>query len=413
MKKPIINEFFDAILTSNNEIFDRLSEERAEEAENIRFLICTNAKGSIDFGKQFNKIESEAPFMLPLLESSKFFVISKHTAYQNAQTGGQSGVILDWSFSFDSNFSDKLLGFFSKKNIDQTSKNKILTFLRLKNELNLQNDILPMIIENTRLARENDLNDRPMHTIAAFKAVDAFDWNAFNKNNSEFDFKPIWEELIEEAKSDIDDYFENKEVLKQESKALFVKCFLLEMSRIWFTENQSDPLHCLRQLIDFCIFRLGKLPSFELNLAYQFFNKPSSLPFFGHIANKSEHTLTHINGMAWDLTHIRLLETMSTQSQYGSFFIPYFVTFDKKLASLIKDNPIRFILIDDKEQKVLIGRKNQLEFQVALNEAMSNAARTQMGTKESHERFISVLDNSSLTNISSLIENQICTFLNK
>ena len=415
MQKLLIDEVFSALLRNDFDALDRLSDERASEAVNLRLLLCSDLPGSLNIGIPFDELQKEEPFIVSLFEKDTFILISAHTALQAALSGGKSNVLVDWSLSYDSNFAEALRGFIMGENIDVTNKCRIERFLRIRKNFNIQSDLLPVILENTRLHRENPNNERPRNTIAAFKLLDRIDWaKVKNYSRTEID-DSIWYSAVSDADKDMNFYLHDPEVKRIETKALFTYAILLEMARLWFSHKNSAELN-FAKLIDFCVLELGRIPTFELNLAWQFFfMKSNRLSFFGPIYGASKDLLKNLKGMSWDLTHLRTLETMATQSKLGSFYLPYFVTIDKGLQELIRSNPIRLIIIDDKEKVVLTARKNQLRFQVELAKHMSSEANelmTPQRVKSRRENALVFYELEKTTkniefSVISLLENEI------
>ena len=81
--------------------------------------------------------------------------------------------------------------------------------------------------------------------------------------------------------------------------------------------------------------------------------------------------------MAWDMTHLRLMEQTASLSQLGSFFVPYFISMDGRWRDLLRLNPIRLMLIDDARKSMLFARANELDFQLACNACGSTLIQTE------------------------------------
>src|SRR5262249_51515934 len=138
----------------------------------------------------------------------------------------------------------------------------------------IQIDLIPFIFENMRLARDNPNNERPLNTIAAFKAIDHIDWESFKTNPLRPIIHRAKEDLLHDAK-DVNEFFAKSEELSaRETKAKFINVLLLELAHEWLTKTNRNPSSILRHLIDYSIFTLGKLPLFELSLAWRFLNNP-------------------------------------------------------------------------------------------------------------------------------------------
>ncbi|MEB5477544.1 hypothetical protein [Acinetobacter pollinis] len=274
---------------------------------------------------------------------------------QSSLTGGKSIKPIDWSFSYDSNFAEKIKKNFLGGDIRGEDKELIRNFIVLKKELLIQTDIFPMIIENVRLRRNHPENNRPRDTIASFKALDYINWNKFEKDKStplkELTTKP-WNEIVDEAEKDLQGYMTDSAIKSFEYRALFNNCIL-------YISNPKDARGNFSSLIEFCINILNKLPNYELNLAWQFFYSEQKPRFWGPITGKSKKIFEKFNkSMSWDLVHMRSFESLATNSKSCSLFIPFFMSFDQGLKELVLNNLIAFMVINDKEQTVLAARKN-------------------------------------------------------
>ena len=394
-KRPLLDEIFSAVINNDFSRLDELSEERAKEAAFLRSVFSTAHQGGAVLDLDLQSILRNAPWMVSLLEGPRFMFLSAQTAIQSRLTGGKSWPIIDWSFSFDSNVAERVRGFFNHEDIDLADRDRVIALLRLKRKHNIQIDFVPFLFENLRLARENPQNQRPVKTIAAFKAIDYLNWEEFEKNPGRPQFHRAPTALLKEAENLFDEFLLSDEIRKREDRALFAQALLLKMTEEWL--NNHDPLECkFGRLIDFCIFKLGQLPVYELQLALQFLREPKFLRFFGPIADLSKDILAKIRSMAWDMSHVRTLEMLATSSRMGGFYLPFFVSFDDKLVELIRANPIQFILFDDKNRSVLSGREVERDFQVVLNACMSEEARNANAPVEVERRRGQPLDRSRL-----------------
>ena len=179
---PLIDELYGAILTENNSKLDHIAEQRSDEFENIRIIMSTPKEGGASLDLDLDIIKKKCPIIVSIFQHDNFFITSAEIAMQSSLTGGKSIVPIDWSFSYDSNFAEKIKNIFLGGDIRDEDKELIRNFIVLKKELSIQTDIFPMIIENVRLRRNHPENDRPRDTIASFKALDYIDWNKFEKD---------------------------------------------------------------------------------------------------------------------------------------------------------------------------------------------------------------------------------------
>lgn len=381
---PVIDQLFNAIVTGDPEAWHQIEVHHAEGLVHMRALVCSDEVGSIDLDLGLGITPNE--YVVPIFEGPRAKFVSRHTSVQARLTGGRSNVLLDYSLSFDSNFAEKLRATLEGEAIQAIDRARVLEVLKLKaNNARVQFDLVPFLYENVRLARTNKLNARPLNTLIAFRMLDHLDWEAFRNNPGCFEFgrdkAALKSSLEPEADKFLSSLFNSPEVALHEAKSLAMRALLLRFALLWH-EPKTNPKRILGQLIDYCVFNLGFLPTTELSLIWAGIGGKQRVPFFGPIVGKSKDMLEAISGMAWDMTHLRIMERLASQSKLGSFYIPYFVSLDKKWRALLRMNPIRFTLFDDSTKAMLHGRVDELSFQMALNTCTSERARNEMAPEK-------------------------------
>ena len=75
--------------------------------------------------------------------------------------------------------------------------------------------------------------------------------------------------------------------------------------------------------------------------------------------------------MAWDLFAIRYQESLATRSKHADFYIPFFASFDNRFVEFVKACPIRALLLDDQEERVMTIFEDEFEFVQDLNLALT------------------------------------------
>lgn len=396
MNRPVVDEMFDLIVRGEFEKLENIS--RPEDAIYIRSAISTNDASGIGITADMEDIIVRAPWITPLFHGPKIHFTSASTAIQSALSGGKSNVVIDWSFSFDSNVAEKVRAYVNHEKINETDKNRVITLLKLKKEYSLQTDLMPFLFENLRLSRDDEKNQRPLNTIVAFKKLDYLDWAAFEQNPSKPKFLCNEENLLQDAKNTYNKLVSNAEVKNREHKALFTQVTLFELAIIWLSRRHS-PDEALRALIDFCVLQLNKLPKYELLFAWHFLSNPTKVRFFGPLSGVSKDLVKSLRGMAWDMSHMRALETMSTASNLGSFFIPFFVSFDEKFSEILKQNQIQILIMDDRLKRMHSANASEFAFQVKLNSCMSPRVLEKMNFVDSEIRRAHKTSESELKHI--------------
>lgn len=75
--------------------------------------------------------------------------------------------------------------------------------------------------------------------------------------------------------------------------------------------------------------------------------------------------------MAWDLFAIRYQETLASKSDIGAFYVPFFASFDNKFVELAQACPIRAVIIDDIDKRVMTIYLDDYQFMSDLNESIT------------------------------------------
>lgn len=128
-------------------------------------------------------------------------------------------------------------------------------------------------------------------------------------------------------------------------KAIYV--LLLKTICIEFSNSKKSAKNKIMTLFDFVNEQLGFIAERELEVCYCYFNHDEmTKKFFKKVQKNSNNLLDTINGMAWDLTHIRLIEQqfMFRPIDEVRFAIHMLLTFDNGLKEILQINPIEQIV---------------------------------------------------------------------
>lgn len=378
MQRAVIDELYRAVVFNHQEAW-QLLDERAAECAALRSLVSTDQPGGIDLGLGLGMDGNE--FIIPVIQGPRAFFVSAETAVQGAQQGGRSELLLDYSLSFDSNFAERLRRLIGQQTVSEDQDlARIKSVLMLKaNNSRVQFDILPFLYENVRLSRADTSNERPIDTLVAFRTLDYLDWERY-RDTEELHFHgesihALREKLRPAAARLVCDLHTNEDFLRHEASALATEALLLRLAGLWHVTNR-DVKTIFGKLIDYCVDDLGFIPMTDLSLIWRGIATKQPAAFFGPVTGRSRKMLEQIKGMAWDISHLRLLERMAAQNSYGAFHIPFFVSLDAKWRALLRLNPIRFMLFDDSSRRMLSGRADEASFQaICLSSASENTKR--------------------------------------
>ena len=383
MKLTAAEKIFKAAMTGN---FDAVnSQEDQDEFESIRVIQSTDVSGASPNIIDINEVVLECSDAVPYFKGPKLMFFSANTAIQARVNGGVSIIEKDWSFSFDSNVGKNISLYVNHRDQNPSDKERVISLLRAKRKYNLQTDFIPFIFENIPEIKKDRENKRPLESLIAFKRLDYIDWDSFEKNPYEPVFHPNETQIRNEALETLNIFMNNSEVERREYMALATRVLINEMAITWY-ENNRDPVATMVHLLKFCLKGLCSLMKFELIQAAKFVENPGGHRFFQPIADKSKECISKIRGMAWDMVHFRSMESASSMSTKGSFFIPYFVTFDQGFKWLIENNLVDFMVFDDHTKKLQTGFVGEQEKQNLLNKYLDKEIVELLQPEQRHLR---------------------------
>lgn len=378
---PIADALFSALLTNDHARLGAITSERAAECLGIRAIFSTQAAGAIDLDLDLGVSSSE--YVTCFFEGPRVFLMSPGTSLQAYLSGGQSHPSVDYSLSLDSNVAEKVRAAVYGEDIQSVDRQRVNDILILKaRKRDVQFDLFPFLMENTRLTRGNPDNQRPLDTLIAFRMLDHLDWDAFQGNPNEIRFKMPRDVLTASLRPGAEDYLSElqrlPEVVHFEAKSVAMQALLLHFARLWHENRKPDKKRILRNLVRFSIDELGAIPIMELRLIWSGMTSNLASAFFGPITGRAKDMPKDIRGMAWDMTLLRVLEQLSTSNRLDSFYIPYFVSIDARWRKLMRLNLVTFMLSDHVNRRVLFARTGELDFQAVLGECMRSDFQSDM-----------------------------------
>jgi len=371
--RPAIEILASAFVYGNEVEIKKIEKHRLDECASMRAIVCTNDPSAVNL--ELGLGISSNSHVVPLLKGPYAWFHSHGVSIQTRLANNKSTVLIDYSLGFDSNFAEKLRAFIHGENIEQADRDAVngILMLKAKNK-NVQFDVMPFLIENMRLVRDNPSNRRPLETLTAFRMLDSLDWESFRKNSDSIVFCRQRDILEDECRLWYSDFLSKlnseNDILKIERQCLSIQALLLRFARLTSEHKMQDKNKILHELLRFCIFKIGFVPRTELHMIWNGMSTKDGLPFFGPITGKSHKILSKIRSMSWDMTIMRNVEKNFTMRKECDFFVPYFVSLDKRLRDLIRFGLVKKILIDDKNEQAFFIRINELEFQTALDESM-------------------------------------------
>ena len=261
-------------------------------------------------------------------------------------------------FDFDSNIISYLRDYLVHKQIDESFK-KLLIYLKSSGA---QISCSPYILEAG--ANRHDVDHKFI-----FESVVSF--FAFDKAKSIEEFESYSFNTIKNDSEIVKDVSRVMETIKVEIPLLdiphyhLIYCLLLKMYEINFKSKKSAKNKML-ELLECVNKELFAYTENELYIAYLFFDNDERVSsFFGAIKNNSINVISKISAMAWDLLHLRNLESQVASRNFGTrdVFLHFFCSRDFGVNNILNLNPIKRLAIVNKRTYPLHENNiTQLEF---------------------------------------------------
>lgn len=207
----------------------------------------------------------------------------------------------------------------------------------------------PYLVENA--AKKDSINIIEVYkNIKSIMLFKAFNYHRLlqNKNcvydKSEADIQIDTDLLYNDFHSDR--FMECCSAFSEVQKMVYI--LLMKSICIEFTNSKRSAKNKMLDLLDFMNEKLGVFMEREFEICFRYFEHDNrTKKFFKKIQKNSNRLNETINGMAWDLVHIRLIENEYTTILIKDvkFAIHMLLTFDNGLKEILQINPIEQIAL--------------------------------------------------------------------
>lgn len=361
----------DAISKHNSaDSFKNLIDNNAKFFQGFRLIYSTNNLEAEFSHSSLKEIEDHCPTLKKYFYGTALlFYSDKHYAATKAK--GRIEIPIDYSLSLDSNAAEKFRIWENGGSLDKEGNRfeGLVRFIKEGKEQGFNFDYSFFIIENLLDSMKPD-NHRPFNTIRALKRFDHLEYESgsFDILNPKFaeDRETSGLRAIEalyafHSSNEIQGFLNRRKVL-----------YLVLLKAILLREQKDLDLNDrLRLLIEFSLDALGAFAKTEIYFAWKLLKHGKDFRFFDSISQLSEKSLHKINGMAWDLFAIRYQESLASKSNHGDFYIPFFASFDNRFVELAQACPIRAVIIDDIDRRVMTIYLDEYDFMVDINESIT------------------------------------------
>jgi hypothetical protein len=130
---------------------------------------------------------------------------------------------------------------------------------------------------------------------------------------------------------------------------------LLQIALIHLKHQTWPPLRRLRAYLDFCHIELATINVREGLLARQFFEQGQRFSFFRRVQRGCPDVIAELKNMAWDLFHVRYLESTMGQAQSSKsrYFFPALLTRDQGLIEVLDIGALRAIAFNGNSRETV------------------------------------------------------------
>jgi hypothetical protein len=302
-------------------------------------------------GLSVNREFSSGAVIRSLFRSNNVVVLDPDTL-REMNDGGASFPI-DYSISLDTQALSYLEPFIA----GNTSKipedySEVFNFIAQENVFV---DPLPYCYENLRNLKDQEKSEKIFNKIKSYETLRTIDEYKL-KTKGLVISKLSEQELIKQTQEHLSRMHMNlndKNFMDAlEFRQQFMYCQLLMMALIQICHPKKSTHNKVISFMEFCDKKLATLGGREIAIARNYFETGQEFAFFGKIQKNKKDIFQIIDGMAWDLWHIRQLESALTitPDSKARYFFPSLLTFDKRLIEVIDLYPLRSLAYINSEK---------------------------------------------------------------
>ncbi len=326
----------------------RLFDFYSEDLKSCKFIFASKS-GAVP-GHSIDRDFSDGSVVRSLFSSQQVFVLDFEIS--QVMKHGEVTYPLDYSISLDTQALSYLEPY-----IDGRTNRLPKDFEEIFNFIARDDvfvDPLPYLQENLLNLADPKKAERIFEKIKAYEILRSLDKDALKKHKmiksifSESELLKKSQEHVSRMYIDLGNFALMKKI---EFNFKFVLWHLLAMISIQFNNKKASVNYKIIQLLEMCDTEISTLSLREISVAKAYFEKGQELNFFGKIQPGKKDLFNVINGMAWDMWHIRQMEKNLTirPSCEARYFFPSFLTCDKRLVEIIDLYPLKACVYDEKD----------------------------------------------------------------
>ena len=369
------------LMHAPSDSFKNLIENNIELFKQFRLVYSTDNIDAEFSHSSLKSIEDDCPILKKYFYGSGLLFYSDEH-YNNTKLKGKIEIPLDYSLSLDSNAAERFRIWENGGSLDkeQDRFEGLVRFIKEGKHKGFNFDYSFFIIENLIDSMKPD-NHRPFNTIRALKRFDHLVYNKKSFNILNPEFTETREQAGKRAIEALYAFQSSKEIqgFLNRRKGLYL---ILLKAVLLRSQKELGLNERLRALIEFSLDALGAFAKTEIYFAWKLLKYGKNLRFFDPISQISTKSLHKLRGMSWDLFAIRYQETLASKSNIGDFYVPFFASFDNRFVELAKACPIRALIIDDLDKRVITIHLDELEFMKDIEQSITTQLNNRLQDPE-------------------------------
>jgi hypothetical protein len=308
--------------------------------KDCKFVFAATKGGMPGFA--VNRNFSNGGVVRSLFNTENILVLDRHTVHE--MESGDATYPIDYSISLDTQTVSYLEPYLNGRTSGIPADFKEAFEFIARDDVFV--DPIPYLHENLHNLNDQESADKIFRKLKAYEVLRTLDTDWLSMHG-EARSKLTELELAKKAQEHVAQMFMklNDDVFLRalEFRQRFTYCHLLKMAIIQIGTPKISVRKKIELFVEFCDAELATLSGREIALARAYFAQGQDLTFFGKVQAKKADLFDILNGMAWDLWHVRQMEESMTlkPSRGARYFFPALLTFDKKFIEIMDLYPLK------------------------------------------------------------------------
>jgi hypothetical protein len=319
----------------------------SDELQGCKFVFA--ARQGAEPGFAINREFSAGAAVRSLFHAERVLVLDADTFRD--MSSGRATYQIDYSISLDTQALSYLEPYIAGDPSGRLPKDikEVFDFIARDD---VRVDPIPYFLENLRNIDDKSAADRIFGKLKAYEILRTLD-QAWLKTNSQVRSTLTEPELVKRAQEHIAGMYsdrDNSAIMKiLQFRHQYMYCSLLKMACIQMRSPAISMDEKIIMYSEFCDSKLATMNGRDTAIAREYFSRGQKLKFFGKIQRNNKNIFNSLDGMAWDLWHVRQLEEAMTfkLSKNARYFFPALLTFDKRLIEVIDLYPLKACAFKD------------------------------------------------------------------